>query len=369
MTFQAPGQVSTGIVLTARGAVGVQARAGAGQIEVLAREVVELPPGCLEGGAVRDAGLASAAIQALVRRLGRSRSALMVLPSASYSMRTVRLPDVPVAEQRSLVRNELEQAGAFPAVGGGGLDFFWLTTQVSGTVQADAFAYFTSEAVVTGLRAAARQAGLRMGGLEPASLASMRAYMAAAGQYTPVALLYPAEKYCDLCIHDGRGIRHVRRIPAGRADLKEIEDQREATGRTGGVREHHGRGAAGTPVPGIDELDLTPPGGGGAGSSAPEAAEGPRIGRSLLQDTPFIASEVSRSLAFYAREHPDAPRPESLVILGGVEGARGLHRLLDGTLAIPVTTVESVRPLADLAREEAADELLAALGAAADRLV
>src|SRR5207244_1371349 len=61
---------------------------------------------------------------------------------------------------------------------------------------------------------------------------------------------------------------------------------------------------------------------------------------SATTSVPFIASEVARSLAFYAREHPDEAPPEGLVIVAPSDLAGGMERLLADTQSIPVRAAD-----------------------------
>src|SRR5205823_3664408 len=135
-----------------------------------------------------------------------------------YFMRGLRLPNAPEVEQRSMVHSELIQLGALPP-DSGGFDFLWMPPLAGAGHQAEVAAYYCNDATIDSIRQALRLAGLQLEQLEPASVSQMRAYIAAQASPRPVALLFPSLKYCDLFIHDGFKVRHVRRIPAGWFDV------------------------------------------------------------------------------------------------------------------------------------------------------
>src|SRR5579862_8336615 len=194
---------SLGLFFTAHSIVAVELRAVRGGIEVLKTGVTDLPRGAIEENTIADAARLGLTIRALLRKIGcTARSAHVALFSPGYSMRVLRMPDVPVSERRQLVRNELEVTNVL-ASGGGAFDFVWISPSAqSGDRHAEVFAYHAADSMVEGVKEAVQQAGLRLAGLEPASLAMIRAYLAAGSKRRPLAFLCPAEKYSDLCLHD-----------------------------------------------------------------------------------------------------------------------------------------------------------------------
>jgi hypothetical protein len=215
-----------------------------------------------------------------------------------------------------------------------------------------------------------RHAGLQAGALEPTSLATMRAYLAGAAERRPVALLVPAERHSDLCIHDGTRVRQLRRIPAGSADMiryrvteagsemfslyeaGEARPARPAGAEDPAAQEDEPTGAAPpeSTVSSAAAFDLPPAAAAGEPAFGPtDLSDGGNMERadpvaSAVGAVPFIVSEVSRSLAFYAREHPDEAPPESLVILAPSELGREMESLFDGTQPIPVAAADILAP-------------------------
>jgi hypothetical protein len=61
-------------------------------------------------------------------------------------------------------------------------------------------------------------------------------------------------------------------------------------------------------------------------------------GLQASSSVPFLAAEVGRSLAFYAREYGTAPQPETLVVLGIHAGTEEVRTILRDYLTIPVDT-------------------------------
>src|SRR5688500_5964113 len=91
----------------------LQAASTGDRTAIVGRWETDTPPGSLQGGAIQDPARLTAALRALWRKAGlRERSVSVVLPASGYSMRNLRLPDLPAAERRAVVRGELEQNGA-----------------------------------------------------------------------------------------------------------------------------------------------------------------------------------------------------------------------------------------------------------------
>src|SRR5262249_23554905 len=81
----------------------VQARAHAGGVEVVNGGVTGPPEGALDGSVIRDPHGVAHQIRALLKAMNlRPKAASVALTAYSYSMRTVRLPDVPPAERAAL---------------------------------------------------------------------------------------------------------------------------------------------------------------------------------------------------------------------------------------------------------------------------
>lgn len=337
----------------------LQAIPGGDRTYVAGRWEVDMPPGAMLNGAVQEPARLTAALRALWRKAGlRGRSVSVVLPTASYSMRNLRLPDLPQPERRAVVRGELEQSGALP-FGGGAFDFVWMGTGRGEA--ADVYAYFVADASVLPLREALDEAGLVLERLEPASLATLRAYLSTLAGQRPMAVLCPSERYTDLCIHDGQEVRLLRRIPAGYADIHMVADSRGAPyspvpehAYLGGSEEEpdsyrreieapipqavwgEGEGLIGfATAPAAPEL---PPPPRPSAPAPPETLAPPRE-RSLIEE------EVARSLAFYAREYQDHPFPTALAIVGHGETVPLFERLLADAVPVPVVGVDLLREL------------------------
>ena len=92
-------------------------------------------------------------------------------------------------------------------------------------------------------------------------------------------------------------------------------------------------------------------------------------GRYLTEDTPFIVSEVSRSVAFYLRDRREEAAPRALVILGAPDVSRAFQELLHDTQPFPVVPARSAsRPLFEAfagADSATLEDLVAVFGAAA----
>jgi Tfp pilus assembly PilM family ATPase len=314
-----------GLLITTHAIVGVQIRAQRGRVEVISRGSVETPPGSVEGSAILGPSQVAQALRNLRSQMNlQTRSASVALLTPGYQMRTLRLPDVPAAERRTLVRGELEEGAVLP-IAGGAFDFLWLPVPTQeGRRQVDACVYYTNDATVDETRETLRLAGLRLDTIEPASLAMMRAYLAGMALRQPIALLCPSERHSDLCIHDGSRVRLMRRIPAGWGDAS-----RPSAPSLGDMAAESGEGepfsfTAPLEEP-VDSLE------GAAAVGAPGA------GLQASSPMTFLVSEVSRSFAFYAREYPDAPRPQALIILGFASVVQDMEYYLADALSIPVS--------------------------------
>jgi len=310
----------TGIVIAQDAITGALVHWTRGFPDILARGAVETPRGAVEGASIMDPAAVGQAIRDLRRQMGvRSRVVSIAIHSPGYQMRTLRLPDVPVAERRLLVRNELESMSALP-VGSGGLDFLWTAAPlVEGRHQADASVYYADDSEVEAVRSALRPVGLLLDVLEPASIAIMRGWLAGNLRGDPVALLCPSRKHSDLLIHDGQRVRLVRRIPSGWDDLtRPDEAQTPAAAGQPFI-------PAGVPVPTLSGI----PG-------MPETAAEGMAGLQRSTGASFLAAEVNRSLAFFAREYENAPQPARLVVLTPEAYLEATRNVLEQSLAIPI---------------------------------
>jgi Tfp pilus assembly protein PilN len=290
----------------------------------------------------------------LLRRSGiTARSADVALVAPAYNLRALRLPDVPTREQRVLVRGELEEIGAL-SPGGGTFDHIWAPIPAeSGVRRADVYAYYTDDRSVEAVVEALRQAGLRLDRLEPASLAMIRACIAAGPRERAMAFLCPSAKHSDLCLYDGRRIRQLRRIAGGWADVAPSTAPTlpnfDADGNAEFAGPQEAQGGA-PPVAGettwltAGTWPLDRPG----TTASAGAAEG---SADRTSSAAFLASEIARSLAFNAREDPDAPRPEALAVVAGDPEVREFRDAIAAFLPLPVADPPAT--LFGLAWEEA----------------
>jgi type IV pilus assembly protein PilM len=328
-------------------------------VQFLSRGAVETPAGSLSGTEILEPQRMAQAVRSLWRRLGlTTRSVSVALLPSGYTLRTMRLPEAPERERHALVRGELEQLSALP-YGGGGFGCLWMTSPAPGVShQADVAAYYAGDTLIDSVRQTLSLAGLRLESMEPSSIAMMRAYLATRSPRQPVALLCPAERYTDLCVHDGHQVRHVRRIPTGWQDA--VQAVGPEMGNPLFVE---------APAPPLNLSDVPPLAGWPADESEPGFEEGKTAPQSSSR-TSFLVSEVARSLAFYAREHEDEARPQELVLLGPDRVIRDLQGLLSQIETLPVVAADPL-PALDLPRpadspngEALPEEYLAAVGVA-----
>src|ERR1051325_10867791 len=161
------GSSHIGIAISGETMVGVHLKVSRDSFETVAAVAVETPAGAVDGTAIANPAPASVAVRRIRRELNSTaKSACVALLSPSYSMRNLRLPDVPPREQRTLARGELEESGGLP-YGAGAFDMLWIPAQAAdGVRHADVYAYTTSDAVVEAARTTLQQSGLAMKILE-----------------------------------------------------------------------------------------------------------------------------------------------------------------------------------------------------------
>lgn len=275
------------------------------------------------------------ALRTLWNRGGfQRREVVLILPSALCELRTLRLPNVPERERRALVRGELEHAGVLPP-GEGYFGFAWSEPTPTPGALADAYAFCATASAIEPMRDALRDAGLILAGAEPISIAAMRAYLGSCRQRGAVALLFPEEFHSDLCIHDGRVLRQLRRIPAGR--MGAVESGPPKPGARPAPR--YALGSASVGETGAPPGPESGPGWGLPGKGDAAALSTAAPSRAEWHPAPahsFLATEIARSLAYTAREFEDEPQPEALVVVADAVTARDFASALEGALRIPV---------------------------------
>ena len=328
---------------------GIQIRSVRGKIEIIAYGALPTPIGTMDGASILNPTSLGQAIRALMRQMGiEAKTASIALPSPGYSMRPMRLPEVPPKERRTLIRSELEQVAAIP-LGNGAFDFLWGNAAVGeGKKQVEVYAYYVTDALVEGVIETFHHARLELKGIEAASIAMIRAYLYGLPQQRPIAFLCPAEKHSDLCIHDGLQVQHIRRIPAGWADLI---PQKQVTIKRGLNYEEepaspfnlysesetthdysNNSGMAQTAV--LPEIGFAQPEGEFGQEEEVPLSDMPH----LTQSATFLISEVTRSLAFYTREHSPESVPQEFVILGSAERVQEFQFILAGQLPLALST-------------------------------
>lgn len=355
-------QAEIGLVFTEEAILAVAIHYGNEGINIAAQGLEPLPRGVVDGAGILNPQVVVQALRKLRRDLNlEGRFAAVALPDPGYSMRALRLPDIPPGERRTLVRGELEEMGALP-FGGGAFDFLWVSLPPDGNRrQADSYAFYTSDVEVETLREVLRLAGFQMASLEPMSLTMMRAYLAALPQRQPIALLCPAEKHSDLCIHDGRQVRHLRRIPAGWAEFAR-QDVSASANRSRDIEQLSGS----SPLRFAESEETARAGAPFSPPTPPVDTTGPGLSHTSAMD--FLVSEVTRSLAFYAREYREWAKPEALVILSPTHIVDSFRSLMAGSLPIPLVAGDSLAAFdvthASVAQTSTQIGYLAAIGAA-----
>jgi hypothetical protein len=369
-------QTAVSFALDARTLIAVHARVAGGRPEVAGWASTVLPTGAYAGGVVEDPPRLAAAMQGLLKRLGaRVRGCGMVLAPEHDSFRALRLPSAPPEERRRMVRGELEIAKAIP-LQGGAFDFIW-HTQEADAGGAEAFVWLTEPRCPASARLALRPTGMQLQLLEPITLGLLRTFVANSHSLPPAAYLCPSGKHSDLCVVAAGTVPHVRRIPWGTDDLFASAASPSADHGEEPRYYYFGEGAGGapeTPPPGPAPVGWSgeaPGREGGPVSIAPPpspALSSPSRERS--EAARFLAAEVTRSLAFYARGKPPEAVPVRLYVLGADAVVRSIVSGLDGTQTIPVVPgdlpaqVMLPRPLASAPGEIDETLLYAAVGTA-----
>lgn len=264
-------QTSVTLAITPDALFAVQTRNDGGRLAIVKSGSEAVPPGCFTDGSVTDPQHLGRTIRTLWHRLGfKERAASVVLPSGLCALRAVRLPALSAPERRPVVRGELEHVGALP-FRGGAFDFFWVEEATSGEVAlAEAFALYTHDEVVTGIRSVLRYADLRLATLEPMSVGVLRACALAAPAEGAMAVLCLDDQAADFCILEAGQVRYLRRIPSGWADLQA-------------------------------------PGAGAPDAPADATTAVPHV-------VPFLVTETLRSVAYYSRVRGSSPEPAQLVV-------------------------------------------------------
>jgi len=300
----------------------VQVRSNEGRLEILNSGFEPVPAGCFTEGAVTDPQHLGRTIRALFNRLGlRERSASVVLPSGLCSLRAVRLPELPAPERRAVVRGELEHAGALP-FHGGAFDFFWVADASLGEpALAEAFALYTSDEVVTGIRSVLRSADLRLDALEPMSVGVLRAAALSTTAEAPTAVLCLDDGSADFCILEDNQVRYLRRIPSGWTDLR---SQVQAT-------------------PSVDPKGSVP---------QPQMASEPGVlraptgdfpglpGERSVNTVPFLVTETVRSMAYYGRIRGIAPIPAQLRVPASPGDFKDLNSVFGDAPVPPLAAID-----------------------------
>jgi len=306
---------SVALAITQDLVYAIQVQKQDGRLEILKSGSEPIPAGCFTEGAVTDPQHLGRTIRALFHRMGlRERSASVVLPSGLCSLRAVRLPDLPAPERRAVVRGELEHVGAIP-FHGGAFDFFWVGEVSPGEAAlAEAFALYTSEEVVNGIRSVLRFADLRLEALEPMSVGVLRGCALSSETAGPTAVLCLDEGSADFCILEDGVVRYLRRIPSGWNDIR---------------------------------TQIHTPTQGGPAPSAPAAGTifaagsvsiGPADHRG--GSAPFLVTETVRSMAYFGRIRGAAPMPEQLRVPASRDHFDGLRSVFAEATVPPLVAID-----------------------------
>lgn len=276
------------------------------------------------GGWVGNLPKASSVVPLLRRWLRenglRPRRIRLVYDFPQTRFRALRLPAMPESDRVAVIRGELELLAGdqFPIAA---FDYLWIESPSTeqGRRDADVAAFFLTESELSEFEQICTGVGAILEGVEPATLAAIRSTLAELPA-EPVAVLNGEGDACDLVLSDGEEVRVVRRIPGG------LRGTDRATGSVVGVSD--------------DAPDI--PGFAASAQVAP-------LGFDSASGVRFVASEVSRTLAFFARSIPDIAPIRTVHVLGLPGDPERLAAAGDGVGLewVPVADIGNPEPAAD----------------------
>ena len=179
-----------------------------------------IPPKAVDGGRIVDAAAIAIALRNLLDHLGiATRDAVMSIAESCVVTRVLDIPAVPANELRTVIEGELAHyqilgntAGAF--------DFMPLAKRDNESEAApQALVMAAEEAVVSGYRAVAEQAGLYLVAMEPTLLACYRAGYIEMQSRSVAACLAIGRHESEITVTCNGQIRLYRRIDIGRDTL------------------------------------------------------------------------------------------------------------------------------------------------------
>lgn len=155
-------------------AVSVRPLRGGGA-QVLRIGSAPLPEGTIQNGVVYQTGMLAIALRGLLEKSRITTNNVVIgLPSRAVITRTITIPPVPDKERRGLVRSEIDLLDVLPP-GQAAFDYVRLPKVESGSAKGEPILFFAAErTVVESYRTTAREAGLRVVGMEPAEFAAIR---------------------------------------------------------------------------------------------------------------------------------------------------------------------------------------------------
>lgn len=269
------------------------------------------PNGAVRGGIVGDPRLLAGSLRHMLRSNDiRGARVVVGLSGRAAVSRVIEFPVVREEELRAVVAGEMEHYRMIPA-GQSTFGFLRLGETDEGQRRTRLLLMAADRNVVDRYRETLRLAGLQMLALEPSLVASCRAAYPSVNE-GGVALIAVGARTTELAIFCDGALSYSRQIDTGTLDIL------DGGASSAPAPQQISESAQDSPE---HEADLTP------------------VGATQV-DLGSLAYELGRSLDFYHREMPRAPRVERLVLCGDVEQLPGIGSYLADSLNLPVSVCQ-----------------------------
>lgn len=266
---------------------------------------VRLPLPDVDPGDSRLPETLGTTIAGALRRLRcRPRHTHFTMPFPMPRCRSIELPYLPPAQRGAMLRAELDMQKLLPA-GDGGAGALWCEARAADTSPLAGTAFFLTESVLAAWEDAAQNAGRRFEGIEPESVAVARsAFAEKPGK--PMAILVTGADAWELFVGNGERLTLHRQIPGGYREMSRFDAEQD--------------GPVSRAASGLEPV--------GGQMSADDARE----------TSPFLVSELSRTLAFHRRNHPESG-PIQCLHCAGYRLPLPLTRALEAGLEVELVNV------------------------------
>lgn len=275
----------------------VETRISSGKPIVLTVGSTPMPPNALVDGEVVRTDAVALALRRLIESTGvKSTEAVLSVPMSGYATRSLKIPPAPPDEQAILIEGEVRHFDVLRTPDGA-YDYFAVSPQDAGEVGIILFA--AEGSITSSLRVVAEKAGLEVVALEPAAIGMLRAACGNRDSASDGLYVILGEGATEVSIVHAGKIYLYRRIDIGfNALFNSASNEAERI-------EHRVESQA-------------------TGSLPPSAA--PLELRKGPADT--LATEVRRTIEFYAREFPDGGSVSAIRLLLNDPRAAAIERFL-----------------------------------------